>query len=117
MYLIFQHTLDLVAHGFLGKSGKENGGPVPGIQFEVKRDFQVIEDGIVDVVGFVNDNDRVLPLFKGKAGDFFLNGSEIIGFAEGRLCARLLRRISAETVCRQCGLNEAPRWSRHTKPH
>lgn len=76
---------------------------VPGIHFKVKQDFQAVQDGIVDVVGFVNDNDRGLPLFKGKAGDFFLNGSEIIGFAEGRLCAQLLRQISVEIVCRQCG--------------
>lgn len=45
----------------------------------------------------------VFPLFKGKAGDFFLNDPEVIGLSEGRLCTQLLCEVPVKIVCRQCG--------------
>ena len=72
--------MDCQAQGVIQfwQTGKQNGRPVSGIHFKVKQDFQVVQNGIVDVVGFVNDNDRGLPLFQGKTGDFFLDRPEIV---------------------------------------
>lgn len=48
------------------KSCEENDDPVPGIHFKVEQDFQVIQYSIVDIVGFINDNDQCLTFFQGK---------------------------------------------------
>ena len=64
----------------LWKPGKKYGSPVTGIHFEVEKDLEVIEDGIVDVIRFINDDDRSLPLFDRKTGYLFLDDPEIIRF-------------------------------------
>ena len=71
------------------KSDKQNNCSVPGIHLKVKKNLEIVKDGIVDIVRFINDDHRRFPLFNGQACDFFLDDLEITWFLECRLGAKL----------------------------
>ena len=85
----------------LRETGKQHRSTVPGIHLKIEEDFQVVEDGIVDVICFVNNNNRRFLLFYGKACNFFLNAPEIIRLAETGLCAQLFGQIAVKVVYRE----------------
>ncbi len=83
--------------------GKENGGTVPGIYFEVEQDLKVIQDCIINVVRFINDDDWCFSFFNRKAGDFFLDGPEVVRLTEPRLSSQFGYQVPVKIVRRQGG--------------
>ncbi len=85
------------------KSGKENDRPVPGIHFKVKKDFQVIQNRVCNIVSFINDDNGSFSLFHGKPVDFLLYDTEVFGLAESRFAAQLHNEVAVKITDGECG--------------
>ena len=53
----------------LRQSNQKDHCPVPGIHLKVEQDLQIIQDGVFDIVRFINDDHRSFPFIQRKTVD------------------------------------------------
>ena len=82
----------------LRQSNQKDHCPVPGIHLKVEQDLQVVQDGVFDVVRFINDDHRGFPFIQSKAVDLFLNDMKVFRFTVGSLRAKGYGKIPAEVI-------------------
>ena len=59
--------------------------PGPGIHLKVEQDLQIIQDGVFDIVRFINDDHRSFPFIQRKTVDLLLDDMKVFCFAVGSL--------------------------------
>ena len=82
----------------LRQSNQKDHCPVPGIHLKFEQDLQVVQDGVFDVVRFINDDHRGFPFIQSKAVDLFLNDMKVFRFTVGSLRAKRHGKIPVEVI-------------------
>lgn len=68
-----------------------------------KKDLKIVQDGRTHMVCFIQDEHGRGPFFNGKVVDSSLYGTEIVHFAESRVCTEGSCQVSVEFLHSQGG--------------
>ncbi len=89
----------------LRQSNQKDHCPVPGIHLKVEQDLQIIQDGVFDIVRFINDDHRSFPFIQRKTVDLLLDDMKVFCFAVGSLRTKRHGKIPVEVI--HCNRGEA----------
>ena len=87
----------------LRQSNQKDHCPVPGIHLKVEQDLQIIQDGVFDIVRFINDDHRSFPFIQRKTVDLLLDDMKVFCFAVGSLRTKRHGKIPVEVIHCNCG--------------